>query len=226
MFVVPFTKLYKIARLAGASGILLPPYQITQWYIPEEVIFVVIAVRMLNFTSSLLQYGGFLCSCLSVHSLDKVHKINMQCWQSCLFMCVCVFSTTSLHIVVKHDIGLVHLLLFCFGLCRCNTTLNLHETQLALCILLLGAYTVMWSTYWLWHACPCVHTYQHSSHWMESHDNCYWGLHENLTKSKFCENGQNIRHFTQRPKYILLLLATLNYRKCSVFEWIGIRLLS
>jgi hypothetical protein len=30
MLVVPFTKLYKIVRLAGASGILVPPYPITQ----------------------------------------------------------------------------------------------------------------------------------------------------------------------------------------------------
>lgn len=30
MFVAPFTKLYKTAGLAGASGILVPPYPITQ----------------------------------------------------------------------------------------------------------------------------------------------------------------------------------------------------
>jgi len=59
------------------------------------------------------------------------------------YSCVCVFSTTSLHIVLKRDIGFVHVVLFCFGLCRCNITLNLHETQFALCILLLGAFTVM-----------------------------------------------------------------------------------
>jgi len=36
------------------------------------------------------------------------------------YSCVRVFSATSLHIVMKHDIGVVHLVLFCFGLCRCN----------------------------------------------------------------------------------------------------------
>jgi hypothetical protein len=50
---------------------------------------------------------------------------------------VWVFSTTSLHIVMKHNIGFVHLVLFSFGLCRCNITLSLHETQFALYILLL-----------------------------------------------------------------------------------------
>jgi len=30
MFVVPFTRLYKIVRPAGAPGILIPPYPITQ----------------------------------------------------------------------------------------------------------------------------------------------------------------------------------------------------
>jgi hypothetical protein len=139
---------------------------------------------------------------------------------------VCVFSTTSLHIVMKHNIGFVHLVLFCFGLCRCNITHSLHETQFALYILLLGAFTVMWSTFCLWHVCPCVHMYQHSSTGWNSMTHViedFMKVWENLN---FIKMGQNIRHFARRPKYILLLLATLNYRKCTVFEWIGIRLLS
>lgn len=218
MFVVPFTKLYKIVRLAGASGILVPPYPITQWYVPEEIIFVVIAVRMLNFTSSLLQYGGFLCCCLSVQSKEYIQSTRGI--GSHTYSYVCVFSTTSLRIVMKHNIGLVYLVLFCFGLCRCNITLSLHETQFALSILLLGAFTVMWSTFCLWHVCPCVHMYQHSSTGWNSMTHVIEDFMKIWENPIFIKMGQNIRHFAQRPKYILMLLATLNYHKCTVFEWI------
>ena len=142
------------------------------------------------------------------------------------YSCVCVFSTTSLHIVMKHDIGHVHLVLLCFGLCRYNITLNLLETQLALCILLLGAFTVMWSTYCFGmpvHVSTCISTAPTGWNSMTVVIEDFMKIWQN---ANFVKMWQNIRHFTRRHNYILLLLATLNYHKCSAFEWIGIRLLS
>jgi len=51
-------------------------------------------------------------------------------------------------------------------------------------------------------------------------------IYENLLrKSKFGWNRANIRHFTSRPRYILLFLVTFNRHKSAFFEWNGIRLL-
>jgi hypothetical protein len=52
-----------------------------------------------------------------------------------------------------------------------------------------------------------------------------WGLHKKPSRnSKFCQNGQNIGHFTCGPKYAVLLLATLNCYNSTLFQWTGIRL--
>jgi hypothetical protein len=46
-----------------------------------------------------------------------------------------------------------------------------------------------------------------------------------LGNPKLVKIGQNIGHFTWRPKYFLLLPATLNRHKIAVSEWNGFRLL-
>jgi hypothetical protein len=52
-------------------------------------------------------------------------------------------------------------------------------------------------------------------------------FHENLSnKSKFCLNSANISgNYTWRPKYVLLLAATLNLLKSAHLEWFGVLLL-
>jgi hypothetical protein len=41
---------------------------------------------------------------------------------------------------------------------------------------------------------------------------------------RLVKSGQKIGHFTRWPKYVLLLLATLDCHKSAPFQWTGIRL--
>jgi hypothetical protein len=73
-------------------------------------------------------------------------------------------------------------------------------------------------------SCLSAHMYQHGYHWMDFLDIWYWGLYENVKKIKiWLKLGRNIGHFTSEYEYILLLAATLNGQKSTLFEWNGIR---
>jgi len=65
--------------------------------------------------------------------------------------------------------------------------------------------------------------YQHCSHWTDVLSFWYWEM-----LWKICRENPNfikIWHFPWRPKYVLLLLATLNNRISALLEWNGIWLL-
>ena len=58
--------------------------------------------------------------------------------------------------------------------------------------------------------CPCSHVSARLPHWMDLREICYWGLWWKPTETlkMWLKSDKNIRQFTWRPKYILLLPAT------------------
>jgi hypothetical protein len=72
---------------------------------------------------------------------------------------------------------------------------------------------------------PSFRVYQCGSHWMNLHEIWSWGLRwKHVKKMQIClKSVKNIRNFTRRPKYVVLLAASINCHKSALFEWCGIR---
>lgn len=169
---------------------------------------------MLNFTSSLLQYDGFLRCCLSVHSSDKVHKINTWCWKSCLFMCMCLLHNFSSHCVETwYWVCARSIVLFWFM----QVQYNPQFTWDSVCTL---HFTFRCIHCHVKHLLPlaclsiCISTAPTGWSSMTIVIEDFSKIWEN---PNFVKMGQNIRHVTRRLKYVLLLLATLHYHKCTVW---------
>ena len=71
----------------------------------------------------------------------------------------------------------------------------------------------------------CMH--QRGSHWADVFDILYSGLLRKPVKKINIQlkPGKNVGHFTWTPRSVLLLPATLNCHKSTIFEWNGNRLL-